>query len=197
MSSEPPLDISLPATENQQASSPKGRPHSEEDIHQYRCSVQNRIINNNEELFENHGATHASVVIESLILSAKKHIDIYCRHLSAQIYNGIVPAFILAYVRGVTIRVITEIPPESSMAQDFLVSQHLIKTVSPPLGVPHFVLVDGIRFRQETEQEEKKAIVCTHTSDSTKLGEETTKDLAARIQKLFNKKWADGHIFSC
>lgn len=168
---------------------------TKDEIEKYRASVALRILRNSTELIENHGTDYARSVISELILSAEQYICIYCEKLSEIIYKPLLFHFLLAFAQGVKIRIITQKSPQDSETSRFLAKKSIIKTAKEDIGHEHFILIDGIRYRQEKDAVKKNAIVCPMVSKNVfysgkeSSDKKSTFDIANNLLSFFNKEW--------
>lgn len=161
-----------------------------QEIENFRASVAMRILRNNTELIDNHGADFARSVIGELVLSAEKYIYIYCEKLSTIIYTPLLIHFILAHAKDVTIKIITQKEPQESDTYFFLRKNDCVKIATEPSSHEHFLLVDGIRYRQEINSHIKNAIVCPRASqDVISTNNESTLTIASKLHSFFESEW--------
>lgn len=162
-------------------------PPNDEELAEYRRSVRSRIEHSNSRLFENACAAHARIVIDELLKSARETVLVYCGRLSAEIYLPLVETFKDALARDVNVRVLIENAKAETeeLAKMLQEKQWIRQSTQPHDGeLPHFILVDGMRYRMEVNDEEKRALVCAKVSD--KNGTEKT---AKAMKTFFDYIW--------
>ncbi len=178
-------------TTNTDFSEQQKRP-TEDEIERYRASVAMRIINNNTELIENHGADYARAVIGELILSAEKDIYLFCEKLSEIIYQPLLFHFFLAFVKGVNIHIITQADPQDSETSQFLMQKGCIRKLLSASQHEHFLIIDGIRYRQERDAQKKNAIVCPKVSRDVMTHDHmSTLNVANSLKEYFMQEWGN------
>lgn len=137
-------------------------PYSEEELSRYAEKVQRLIDENDCEVFLNRSEWHAAIILRKFIESAKKTINIFCGHLNKNVYGDLLPSFQAAAERGVTVRVLTASPEVSAKeVAEGLRSMGAFRNLRDEDDtIPHFAIVDGCRYRLETDEEERTAVVC-------------------------------------
>ena len=160
-------------------------PFSEEELRQYAEKVQKRIDENDCEVFLNRSEWHAAIILRKFIESAKNSISIFCGHLNKNVYGDLLPDFKAAAKRGVAVRVLTassEVCAES--VADGLREISAFQTLRDEDDeIPHFAVVDGIRYRLETNEDDKSAVVCAFTDTRDQITR------AVLLSMLFDALW--------
>lgn len=137
-------------------------PYSEEELSRYAEKVQRLIDENDCEVFLNRSEWHAAIILRKFIESAKETINIFCGHLNKNVYGDLLPCFQAAAKRGVRVRVITASPDvcAQNVAEGLRKLEAFRNLSEEDDTIPHFAIVDGCRYRLETDEEEKTAVVC-------------------------------------
>lgn len=137
-------------------------PYSEEELSLYAEKVQRLIDENDCEVFLNRSEWHAAIILRKFIESAKQTINIFCGHLNKNVYGDLLPCFQAAHDRGVRVRVMTASPDvcAQSVATGLRELSAFRNLKEADDTIPHFAIVDGCRYRLETDEAEKTAIVC-------------------------------------
>lgn len=149
------------------------------ELAKYAESVRARILVQNGDIFLNKSPEHAHIILREFIQAAKRSIHIYCGCLTKNVYKGLQPYFGNAYNQGVDLRVITAEEPNSDSDTDiveYFKKNEILKYLSPEARtklakLPHFAIMDGkdkegAKYRLETNQDEKTAIVCAYSKDA-------------------------------
>ena len=158
-------------------------PYSKEELCRYAEKVQRLIDENNCEVFLNRSEWHAAIILRKFVESAKETINIFCGHLNKNVYGDLLPCFQAAAERGVRVRVITASP--DVCAQD--VAEGLRKLEAfrslreEDDTIPHFAIVDGCRYRLETDEEEKTAVVCAFAETQEQVNRALSLDFLSDI----------------
>lgn len=136
----------------------------EAELTEYAKKVQRRIDENDSDEFLNHSELHAAIILRKFIESARKSIYIFCGRLNRNVYGDLLPCFKAADDRGVKVRVVTAY--SDVCAEDVAAGLKEMKAYNvlsePDDETPHFALIDECRYRIETSEEEKSAIVCAY-----------------------------------
>lgn len=165
-------------------------PFSKEELREYAEKLQKRMDENIGDVFLNRSEWHAAIILRKFIESARKSIIIFCGHLNKTVYGDLLPSFQAAAKRGVKIRVLTA----SSHVCATEVADGLRKLGAfQTLGddeedAPHFTVVDGLRYRLETNDDDKAAIVCAYASTREHMRR------IVKIEHLFNILWEDSLV---
>lgn len=137
-----------------------------DELEKYAQEVRRRIDECDCEVFRNSSAEHAAIILREFIDSARSSIHIFCGHLNQQVYGSLLPNLLRAIRRGVEVQVVT--------AHDELRAQEVAQALreqqrlrsfpagdeSPLREMPHFTIVDGMRYRLETDPKNTSAFVC-------------------------------------
>lgn len=102
---------------------------------------------------DNVAPSSAAILIEEMILVAKRSVDIFCNKFSADVWGQgrILVALKAAVSRGVVIRVLTVHAPELSETMKFLRSSQ-VEFRRLPEGISYnFMIVDGVHCRLEID----------------------------------------------
>ena len=154
------------------------------DLELYAEDIRRRIQDNDCEVFRNKSALHASIILREFIKSAKDTVFIFCGHLNKFVYEHLFDVFQTAIQKGVNIKVITESDtPDSVKLAQLLREKDRYRSVRQDMKIPHFVIVDGKRYRMETDEAEKTALVCACVCT------EEQKKRALVMNKLFQAMW--------
>lgn len=160
-------------------------PYSEEELSRYAEKVQRLIDKNDCEVFLNRSEWHAAIILRKFIESAKKTISIFCGHLNKNVYGDLLPCFQAAVERGVTVRVLTASPEvcakEVAEGLRSMGAFQSLKDVDE--DAPHFAIVDGMRYRLETCEADKSAVVCAYADTKEQVRRACSLDI------LFNFLW--------
>ena len=136
------------------------------ELEQYRKDVKTRIAQNDGTIFPNNCPDKTSIVLQEFIKSAKERVCIYCGHLNAAVYGDLQSDFEDAIARDVKVRVICA-PGEigaKELAEKLSDGDHF-RILKEEVPVSHFAVVDGLRYRIETDQDSKEAFVCAYAGD--------------------------------
>ncbi len=158
----------------------------EEELDKYVESVRAYIRNDSDTIFQNKSSKHAAVIISEFLLAAKSTACVFCGRLSAEVYETLKVFFMVARSRGVDVRVLTATDYEHLESQDlkkYLRENNLLRCAPQLQQYPHFLIIDGKRFRLEVDQKDKKAIVCA-SATSGDAGR-----IAARLNGSFETLW--------
>lgn len=139
---------------------------TKEELTQYRQDVRTRIAENDGTIFPNNCPDKTAIVLQEFIRAAKESVCIYCGHLNAAVYENLQPDFEDAIARGVEVRVICA-PGEigaKELAEKLSDGGHF-RILKEEVPVSHFAVVDGLRYRIETDQDSKEAFVCAYAGD--------------------------------
>lgn len=139
---------------------------TEKELMQYRRDVKTRIAENDGTIFPNNCPDKTAIVLQEFIREAKKSVCIYCGHLNAAVYENLQSDFENAIARDVTVRVICA-PGEISakgLAEKLREGKHF-RILNEEVSVSHFSVVDGLRYRIETNQDNKEALVCAYAGE--------------------------------
>ena len=135
----------------------------------YAQEVRRRIEECDCEVFRNRSAEHAAIILREFIDSATASVRIFCGHLSKEVYGNLLPYFRRAHRRGVEVQVVTASDQIDAIevAEGLRENQALRSfsgsvEKSPLRELPHFAIVDGKRYRLETNPVEKSALVCAY-----------------------------------
>lgn len=119
-------------------------------------------------IFENSGINHAQIVVQAMISSADKYINIFTENLAIEVYNPDVLRSASARLGKGKIQIVIEdrncfTNEKSSLyfIQDLITSEDILLKVAPVAlrGSSHMVIVDGEHIRFETNHEKREAIV--------------------------------------
>ncbi len=172
---------------------------SNAELSQYAESVRARILVQNGDIFLNKSPEHARIILREFIQAAKRSIHIYCGRLTNTVYKGLQPYFGNAYNQGIDLKVITVEKPNGNSEQelvDYLKENGILKylvteTREKVATLPHFAIIDGeskegAKYRLETDQDEKTAIVCAYakSQESTMRG----KNMEIIFEDLWNSQ---------
>ncbi|MGN0868372.1 MAG: hypothetical protein ACI4O9_02455 [Akkermansia sp.] len=158
----------------------------EDELAKYAESVRAYIRNESDTVFQNNSPKHASIIIGEFLLAAKETAYIFCGKLSSTVYDPLKVLFMMAKGRGVDIKVITASDYnhlESSDLKEYLMTNEMLRCAPRLQEYPHFLIIDGKRFRLEVDQKEKKAIVC---ASATAGG---AGKIAERLNGSFSTLW--------
>lgn len=135
---------------------------TQDELAQYAEEVQKRIDENNCEVFLNRSEWHAAIILRKFVESAKDTVNIFCGHLNKNVYGDLLPSFQEALKRGVRVRVMTAHPDVSAeqVAEKLRQLGAFRNFMKADDTIPHFAIVDGSRYRLETDDNEKTALVC-------------------------------------
>lgn len=160
-------------------------PFSEAELRLYAEKVQNRIDNNDCEVFLNRSEWHAAIILRKFIDSAQETISIFCGHLNKNVYGSLLPSFKAAAERGVLVRVLTAYPDVCAKeVANGLSEMGAFQTLpEEDRETPHFAIIDGMRYRLETNEADKSAVVCAHVGTSEQVKR------ALMLERLFNILW--------
>ncbi|MDO4751741.1 MAG: hypothetical protein Q4A24_06500 [Akkermansia sp.] len=160
-------------------------PYSEEELSRYAEKVQRLIDENDCEVFLNRSEWHAAIILRKFIESAKETINIFCGHLNKNVYGDLLPSFQAAAERGVKVRVMTASP--EVCAKDVAEGLRSMGAFQSLRDVdeeaPHFAIIDGMRYRLETCEADKSAVVCAYADTKEQVRRAFSLDL------LFNFLW--------
>lgn len=163
-------------------------PYSKRELEAYAREVQRRIDECDCEVFLNRSEWHASIILRKFIDSARSSIIIFCGHLNKAVYGTLLPNFIKAQERGVEVRVLTESMEVSAIeVAEGLRKIKAFKSLGSKMDLPHFTLIDGIRYRIETDEKDKSAVVCAC------VGEPDQRKRAGMLSIVFNWLWNGGN----
>ncbi len=157
-----------------------------EELAKYAESVRAYIRSESDTVFQNNSPQHAAVIISEFLLAARETAYIFCGRLSDAVYKNLKVFFAMAQGRGVDVKVITATDCEHLESRDLVVylQENQLLRCAPKLAeYPHFLIIDGKRFRLEVNQKEKQAIVCA----SATKGE--AGQIAERLNASFNTLW--------
>ncbi len=137
-------------------------PYSKQELEEYAENVQRRIDENDGELFLNRSEWHAAIILRKFIESAKSSVDIFCGHLNKNVYGDLLPCFRAAHENKVELRVMTASPKICAIeVADGLRQMDAFRSMKVEnTSFPHFAVVDGCRYRLETDEADKSAVVC-------------------------------------
>lgn len=133
------------------------------ELTQYRKDVKTRIAKKDGTIFPNNCPDKTAIVLQEFIRAAKDRVRIYCGHLNAAVYENLQTDFEDAIAREVEVRVICA-PGEigaKELAEKLRVGDHF-RILNEVVSVSHFAVVDGLRYRIETDQDSKEAFVCAY-----------------------------------
>lgn len=139
---------------------------TKEELMQYRQDVKTRIAENDGTIFPNNCPDKTEIVLQEFIRAAKERVCIYCGHLNAAVYGDLQSDFEDAIARGVEVRVICA-PGEigaKELAEKLKSGDHF-RILNEAVTVSHFAVVDGLRYRIETDQDSKDAFVCAYAGE--------------------------------
>ena len=166
------------------------------ELAKYAESVRARILVQNGDIFLNKSPEHAHIILREFIQAAKRSIHIYCGCLTKNVYKGLQPYFGNAYNQGVDLRVITVEEPNNKSDKevvDYLQKNDILRYLTPETrdklaNLPHFAIVDGrdskgAKYRFETNQDEKTAIVCAYAKDEDSIHR------GADMETIFDTLW--------
>ena len=155
------------------------------ELEKYAEGVRRRIQENLPGVFNNMSPAHASVIVEAFLEAAQNNIRILCHRLAADVYGRITDVFrrILAEDK-VRVQVVTNAEYEELESQDL--AQMLRAKGSLHCGynrdLPHFIISDGCRYRLETDESLRTAVVCASTVNDKKR---------TVVAKVINDKFDD------
>lgn len=138
---------------------------SDSQLLAYRNSFRKMIENDAPEIIGNISSEHAVIIIQELIRSAKRDVRIICHKLSSDIYGNeeTQNAINEALGRGVEFHVAIKNAVPEACERILKASNHEIRRVHPNfMNVPDFCVVDGKRWRIETNPEKREAKVCAN-----------------------------------
>lgn len=164
-------------------------PKEDTELKQYAEEIRRRIKDCDGEVFRNKSAYHAAIIIKEFIASAKESVYIYCGHLNHLVYGDLRDVFEKAMAESSAeqtpqIQVITESNEiDCPNLANFLREKHAIRSFGKSMEIPHFIVVDSKRYRIETNDKEKTALVCAYTQT------EEQKDRAQMMNNLFKVMW--------
>lgn len=173
-------------------SSLQGESVMNQALTEYRNSLRSRIANKNSDLFENPSPAHARIVIDEFLRAAKESVYIYCGQLSSLIYGELVPSFQNLLERGIKVQVIIEKEKaETEAIAAMLCEKNAIKQskMASVGDIPHFILVDGKRYRMELNDDKKSALVCAEVAE-----ENGTKATADAMSGFFTRVWKNRSV---
>lgn len=134
----------------------------------YAQEVRRRIEECDCEVFRNRSAEHAAIILREFIDSATASVRIFCGHLSKEVYGNLLPYFRRAHRRGVEVQVVTAsdqidaIEVAEGLREKQALRSFSNADTSSLRELPHFAIVDGKRYRLETNPVEKSALVCAY-----------------------------------
>lgn len=140
-----------------------------EELAQYRRDVQTCIAECDGTIFPNNCPDKTFIVLQEFIRSAKEDVCIYCGHLNAAVYEPLLDDFEKALARRVEVRVVCS-PGEVEarvLAEKLREGGHL-RVLAEEVPVSHFAVIDGLRYRIETDQTKKEAFVCAYAGEEQK-----------------------------
>lgn len=152
----------------------------ESAIRYYEEQVKILIRENSDEIISNSSSKHAIVLLKNFFQEARSSIYIFCGNLSKTVYDDIhvVDAMRAALERGIEVAVIIcQEKPESTLFSELL--KQYGKRIFCKIAdneINHFCVIDGRRYRLETDQMEKKAIACANS-----------REIGSSLQKIFCK----------
>ncbi|MBR5887712.1 MAG: hypothetical protein IKZ07_05830 [Akkermansia sp.] len=165
--------------------------HQEQpELKQYAAEIRRRIEECDGEVFRNKSARHAAIIIKEFIASAKESVYIYCGHLNHLVYGELKDVFEKAMAEKDTeqtpqIQVLTESNEiDCPNLANFLREKHAFRSLGKSMEIPHFIVVDAKRYRIETNEMEKTALVCACTQT------EAQKKRALMMNELFKIMWS-------
>lgn len=119
----------------------------------FRMMVRDCLMAEAPQRIDNVAPSSAAILIEEMILAAKRSVDIFCNKFSAEVWGlaRILVALKVAVSRGVVIRVLTVEEPESSETKKFLESSQVeFRRLSAEINY-NFMIVDGVHCRLEID----------------------------------------------
>lgn len=139
---------------------------TEEALELYRKAVRLRIENRDGAIFPNNCPDKTTVVLQEFIRAAEKSVHIYCGHLNATIYGDLHSDFREALARDVDVRVVCS-PGEvdSTELATMLEEGDHLRVLDEEAPISHFAVMDGIRYRIETDHNSKEALVCAYAGE--------------------------------
>ena len=159
-------------------------PFSEEELAEYTQEVRRRVKECDSAVFRNRSVWHAVIILREFIHAAQRSIDIFCGYLNNAVYGTLWPDFEAAMRRGVTVRVIIEgcVPSAKDLAAK-LEERKAFRVLGVDSGLPHFALIDGMRYRAELNESAKDALVCAYAREQVQL------QTVARMEFWMEELW--------
>ena len=165
-------------------------PYSKQELEEYAAVVRLCIQNEDDALFRNKSVWHAAIILREFISAAQESVRVFCGRLNSAVYGKLLSEFKAACERGVDVKVLTV--SSNVCAVDVaknLVMQGAFRVMNEETDFPHFVLVDGKRYRLETDEEDKSAIVCACAQSDENVR------MAASLDVVFDTFWEDTYSY--
>lgn len=163
-------------------------PYSKPELDAYAEVVRRRISEEDDELFRNKSVWHAAIILREFVLSAKKSVRIFCGHLNNAAYGKLLSVFKAAVGNGVDVKVLTASCDISAKAvANGLMEMDAFRVMNEETDFPHFAVVDGKRYRIETDEEDKSAIVCACAQSEEK------QRTATSLEVVFETFWGNDY----
>ena len=165
------------------------REHAEEkqrnELEKYADEVRRRISEGVGGVFCNMSPAHASVIVESFLDAAQDNIRILCHRLAEDVYGRITDVFrrVLSEEK-IRVQVVTNALYEDIESKDLarMLRAKGALHCGYKKSLPHFIVSDGCRYRLETDEELRTAVVCASTANDKKRKE---------VAKIINDKFDD------
>ncbi len=170
-------------------SSKDGEEVREAEIAAYAEQLRLRINNKIGLLLPNKDHRYASAIVEEFLHAAREYVHIFCGHLGEDVYASRYFDFEDAVERGVDVKVVTYKSYEdleSKKLASYLCNKKRLRWDVRRASVPHFIVVDGLMFRLETDPKERTAVVCAFAPEY-----EFNRSLVARLEANFDKIWRE------
>lgn len=137
--------------------------NSENELARYAIEVRRRINECDGEVFRNKSARHASIILREFIESAKESVFVFCGQLNRLVYGDLLDSFTKVVEEEKQVRVVIEGDyAAASEVASYLTSKGALRRLRKDVGIPHFVVVDAIRYRLEIDECDKSALVCAY-----------------------------------
>lgn len=159
-------------------------------LDKYRELVREMIQQNDPDLLSNISTAHAKIIVQELIRSAQSHVRIVCSRFAEDVWDDKDTLDAIDETcAGLTPKVIFKVAtktgfPEATKCVTKL-KNYGCEFFNAPEDIPDFCVVDGERFRVETDMENRKAQVCFY--DKT-LGSILNSIFEKRVEKTNSTK---------
>lgn len=147
------------------------------ELIRYSDTVDKQLDEKSDKLFSNNSSEYAAIVLRKFIDSAEKTIHILCGKLGRDVYEDSYLPLKRAVQNGVEVKVITSTEDvESDKILNLLKRENAVRHIEkwPEDFIrqnggefPHFTVIDGCRFRIETDREKREAVACAHAGGKT------------------------------
>lgn len=145
-------------------------PFSAEELAEYEQEVRRRVRECDSAMFRNRSEWHAAIILREFVRAARQSVSILCGHLNKAVYGALWPDFEAALDRGVQVRVVIERGEASAQeVAEKLAERGAFRSLGVETGLPHFALIDGIRYRAELKEADKDALVCACAKEQVQL----------------------------